>query len=103
MGSKLYRHVFVMRLSDSLILKVERALNVLIRDKFHVPGAIKIQSKHIMLRFPHDKHNILIIVIFVLHLFKSELWKHRNGVKFENGRLSENRLFHYENTPIQIY
>ena len=48
------------RVSYSLILKVERALNVLIKCEFYVPGAIRIQLKHIILGFPHYNHNIQI-------------------------------------------
>ena len=81
------------RVSYSLILKVERALNVLITDEFYVPGAIRIQLKHTILGFPHNNYNIQILVYFVLHLLKWELWKHRNGIKFENRMISENRFF----------
>ena len=62
-------------------------------NEFYVPGAVRVNLKHIILGFPLDNHKIQILVNFVLHFIKWELWKHRNFVKFENRMISENRLF----------
>ena len=53
------------RVSYGLILKAESTVNALIRDKFYVTIAIRIQLKYIMLGFTRDNHNIQILVNFV--------------------------------------
>ena len=79
-------------ITQNFILKVENALNILIRNKLNV-AATKIQLKHLILGFLHADQNIQTLINFVLHLFKCELWKRRNLVKFENRIICENRLF----------
>ena len=77
----------------SFILKVENALNIILRDNFNSTQSIKLHMKHIILGFLHADQNIQTLISFVLHVFKMELWKQRNLVKFENRIICENRLF----------
>ena len=91
--SETLHHLFYQcRITQNFILKVENALNILLRNKLNV-AAIKIQLKHLILGFLHADQNIQTLMIFVLHLLKWELWKQRNLVKFENRIICENRLF----------
>ena len=49
--------------------------------------------KHIMLGFLHADQNAQMLINFVLHLLKRELWKQRNLVKCENCIICENSFF----------
>ena len=91
--SEILHHLFYQcRITQNFILKVENALNILMRNKLIV-AAIKIQLKHLILGFLHADQNIQTLINFVLPLLKWELWKQRNFVKFENRIICENRLF----------
>ena len=79
------------RISHSFILKIENALNMILRENFNSTQSIKLNMKHIILGFLQAQ-NTQTLINFVLYLLKWELWK-RNLVKFVNRIICENRRY----------
>ena len=69
--SETLQHLFYQcRITQNFLLKVENALNILLRNEL---AAIKIQLKHLILGFLHADQNIQTLINFVSHLLKCEL------------------------------
>ena len=61
---------------------LENKMNEILAN--HGFSNIVLEGYHVILGFLHDNKTLRIFVNFILHIFKWELWKTRNKIKYEN-------------------
>lgn len=77
------KHLFLTCPTTQAIIGVlENKMNEILAN--HGFSKIVLEGYHVIYGFLHDNKTLRIFVNFILHIFKWELWKTRNKIKYEN-------------------
>ena len=84
---------FYCRRINWICFKIEQKLNrVLAEDS---KSAIKIAPHQFILGYLHENKNVRVFVNLIIVLVKWEIWKIRNGIKFDNKQVSNNFILEH--------